>query len=29
LTIRDVGEPRDLHRLALREEAIGDPALVE
>jgi hypothetical protein len=29
LTIRDVGEPRDLNRLARREEAIGDPALVE
>jgi hypothetical protein len=29
LTIRDLGEPRDLHRLALREEAIGDPALAE
>jgi hypothetical protein len=24
-----VGGPRDLHRLALREEVIGDPALVE
>ena len=26
---RDVSEPRDLHRFALREEAIGDPALIE
>ncbi len=26
---RDVGERRNLHCLALREEAIGDPALIE
>ena len=26
---RDVGEPRDLRRFALREEAVGDPALIE